>query len=219
MWSWKVLSRNNYLAACSSMSVRNVCCSAIFREGETLRLIRRLDLNPSRVVIELTESKPIYDYELLREAARHYRGMGFEIAIDDLGEGFSSLRLWSELRPEFVKIDMHFIQGINHDPVKLQFVRSIQMIAECMGSRVIAEGIETPAELNVLKTIGLALGQGFHIARPNPTPPLQAPEEVVAALRQSGIAVYPMGTAANKYRHGKKIAEVCSCRQPADDRR
>ncbi|PWB52030.1 MAG: diguanylate cyclase [Nitrosomonadales bacterium] len=176
-----------------------------FREGETLRLLRRLELNPSRVIIELTESKPIYDYKLLREAARHYRGMGFEIAIDDLGEGFSSLRLWSELRPEFVKIDMHFIQGINHDPVKLQFVRSIQVIAECMGARVIAEGIETPAELNVLKTIGLALGQGFHIARPNQAPPLQAPEKVVAALGQSGIAVYPMGLASNKTVTARKL--------------
>lgn len=53
-----------------------------------------------------------------------YRGMGFQIAIDDLGEGFSTLRLWSELRPEYVKIDKHFIQGINLDPVKMQFVRS-----------------------------------------------------------------------------------------------
>lgn len=176
-----------------------------FREGETLRLIRRLELNPSRVIIELTESKPVYDYQLLREAARHYRSMGFEIAIDDLGEGFSSLRLWSELRPEFVKIDMHFIQGINHDPVKLQFVRSIQVIAECMGSRVIAEGIETPAELNVLKTIGLALGQGFHIARPNPAPPLQAPDDVVAALRQGVVAVYPMGQASSKTVTARKL--------------
>lgn len=64
--------------------------------------------------------------------------------MDDLGEGFSSLRLWPELRPEFVKIDMHFVQGINHDPVKLQFVRSIQVIAESLGTRVIAEGIGNP---------------------------------------------------------------------------
>ncbi|MDP2962902.1 MAG: GGDEF domain-containing protein [Sulfurimicrobium sp.] len=176
-----------------------------FHEGETLRLIRRLELNPSRVIIELTENKPTYDYKLLQEAARHYRGMGFEIAIDDLGEGFSSLRLWSELRPEYVKIDMHFIQGINHDPVKLQFVRSIQVIAECMGSRVIAEGIETAAELNVLKTIGLALGQGFHIARPQPAPPMQAPEEIVAALRQNGVAVFPMGAASNKAVTARKL--------------
>src|SRR3546814_2266408 len=53
------------------------------------------------------------------------------------------LRLWSELRPEYVKIDMHFVQGINQDPIKLQFVRSIQEIAEKSGTVVIAEGIET----------------------------------------------------------------------------
>jgi EAL domain-containing protein (putative c-di-GMP-specific phosphodiesterase class I)/GGDEF domain-containing protein len=185
-----------------------------FREGETLRLIQQLDISPSRVVIELTENKPIYDYNLLREAARHYRSMGFEIAIDDLGEGFSSLRLWSELRPEFVKIDMHFIQGINYDPVKLQFVRSIQVIAECMGSRVIAEGIETPAELSVLKTIGLALGQGFHIARPNPAPPLQAPEEVVMALKQNGIAVFPASQANGKTATARKLMKSVPVASP-----
>lgn len=176
-----------------------------FREGETLRLIRKLDLNPCRVIIELTENMPIYDYNLLREAARHYRGMGFEIAIDDLGEGFSSLRLWSELRPEFVKIDMHFIQGINHDPIKLQFVRSIQVIAECMGSRVIAEGIETPAELNVLKTIGLALGQGFHIARPEPVPSHEVKAEISAALAHGEVAVYPMGASTSKIITARKL--------------
>ncbi|MFA7317853.1 MAG: GGDEF domain-containing protein [Sulfuricella sp.] len=191
-----------------------------FREGETLRLIRRLKLNPSRVIIELTENKPSYDYNLLREAARHYRGMGFEIAIDDLGEGFSSLRLWSELRPEYVKIDMHFVQGINHDPVKLQFVRSIQVIAESMGSRVIAEGIETPAELNVLKTIGLSFGQGYHIARPNSAPLLLAPEEVVMALRQGGMVAYPAGIAVHKAVTARKLltsAPVVSPLMTADE--
>ena len=73
--------------------------------------------------------------------------MGFEIAIDDLGEGFSSLRLWSELKPEYVKIDMHFIQGIDHDPVKAQFVRSIQSIAalrkvEDHGAREVAHQLK-----------------------------------------------------------------------------
>jgi EAL domain-containing protein (putative c-di-GMP-specific phosphodiesterase class I) len=89
------------------------------RHGETLGYIQQVGINPERVIIELTENQPTYDYELLREAVMHYRRMGFQIAIDDLGEGFSSLRLWSELRPEYVKIDMHFVQGINQDPVKL----------------------------------------------------------------------------------------------------
>lgn len=178
---------------------------ADFRQGETLRLIHRLGLNPSQVVIELTENKPIYDYNLLREAAHHYRSMGFEIAMDDLGAGFSSLRLWSELRPEFVKIDMHFVQGINHDPVKLQFVRSIQVIAESLGTRVIAEGIETQAELDVIREIGIAFGQGYHIARPKPIPPLSAPAEVVDSLTLKHVTVYPQNTPLYKTITARKL--------------
>ena len=73
----------------------------------------------------------------------NYRSIGFQIAIDDLGERFSSLRLWSELRPEYVKIDQYFIRAINLDPVKLQLVKSIQQIAENSHALVIAEGVET----------------------------------------------------------------------------
>jgi diguanylate cyclase (GGDEF)-like protein len=165
------------------------------RHGETLEHIHRLGINPDRVIIELTENQPTYDYELMREAVRHYRTMGFQIAIDDLGEGFSSLRLWSELRPEYVKIDMHFIQGINNDPVKLQFVRSIQEIAEKSNTRVIAEGIETQAELLVLRDVGVACGQGYHLGRPHPVPARAAPAEVVKALARNGVAVYPQRAA------------------------
>jgi len=65
------------------------------RNDETIGFIKRIGLNPERVIIELTESQPTYDYSVLREAALYYRSVGFEIAIDDLGEGFSSLRLWA----------------------------------------------------------------------------------------------------------------------------
>ena len=161
------------------------------RHGETLEYIHHIGINPDRVIIELTENQPTYDYELMREAVRHYRDMGFQIAIDDLGEGFSSLRLWSELRPEYVKIDMHFIQGINNDPVKLQFVRSIQEIAEKSNTLVIAEGIETQAELLVIRDVGVAYGQGYHLGRPHPQPARAASAEVIKALARTGVAVYP----------------------------
>ena len=161
------------------------------RHGETLEYIHHIGINPERVIIELTENQPTYDYELMREAVRHYRSMGFQIAIDDLGEGFSSLRLWSELRPEYVKIDMHFIQGINHDPVKLQFVRSIQEIAEKSNTLVIAEGIETQAELLVVRDVGVANGQGYHLGRPHPQPARACSAEVIKALARNGVAVYP----------------------------
>jgi diguanylate cyclase (GGDEF)-like protein len=152
------------------------------KHGETLDYIHSLGINPDRVIIELTEYQPCHDYVLLKEAVLHYRNMGFEIAIDDLGEGFSSLRLWSELKPDFVKIDMHFIQGINNDPIKMQFVRSIQSIAEKSGTRVVAEGIESHDELLAIQNLGVALGQGYHIAKPHANPSLITSAEVMLTL-------------------------------------
>lgn len=153
------------------------------RHSETLQYMKEIGISPTRVIIELTEGQPTYDYDVLRDATMHYRDMGFQIAMDDLGEGFSGLRLWSELRPEFVKIDMHFIQGINHDPVKLQFVRSIQEIAEKSGCQVVAEGIETQAELLLIRDLNIAFGQGYHLARPNAKPATVLPAEVIMALK------------------------------------
>jgi EAL domain-containing protein (putative c-di-GMP-specific phosphodiesterase class I)/GGDEF domain-containing protein len=181
----------------------------MMKSGETLGYIRGLGISPDRVIIELTENQPTYDYDLLREAAMHYRAMGFEIAMDDLGEGFSGLRLWSELRPEYVKIDMHFIQGINLDPVKLQFVRSIQEIAENSGSRVIAEGIETQAELLLIRDLGIALGQGYHIARPHASPAATVSAEVSKALSRTGIAVYPQNGCVSQ-----KTVSACRLLRP-----
>lgn len=168
--------------------------------GDVLRYLQAAGIDPERVIIELTENQPAYDYELLREAVMLYRGMGFQIAIDDLGEGFSSLRLWSELRPEYVKIDMHFIQGINHDPVKLQFVRSIQEIAKESGSLVVAEGIETQTELSMLRDLGIVCGQGYHIARPALAPAKSLHADILKKLNYSGVALHPRQNAPG--RHG-----------------
>jgi diguanylate cyclase (GGDEF)-like protein len=162
-----------------------------FKNGRTLEFMREIGLDPSRVVIEITENQPTYDFDAMRSALLHYRAMGFKTAIDDLGAGFSSLRLWSELRPEYIKIDMHFVQGVDHDPIKLQFLKSIQQIAESCGTRVIAEGIETEGELRVVKDIGIALGQGYYIARPSHTPPLLASSAANSIINSSNIAIFP----------------------------
>jgi diguanylate cyclase (GGDEF)-like protein len=162
-----------------------------FKNGQTLAFMRSINLDPARVVIEITENQPTYDFEGMRSALMHYRAMGFQIAIDDLGEGFSSLRLWSELQPEYIKIDMHFVQGVDRDPIKLQFLKSIQSIAESCSTRVIAEGVETEAELRVVRDIGIALGQGYFIARPNPTPPLMASGNTTRILSSCNIALFP----------------------------
>jgi diguanylate cyclase (GGDEF)-like protein len=137
-----------------------------FKKGETLRYLEQFGLNPNNVVIELTEHKPTDNCELMGEALMHYRSMGFEVALDDLGAGYSSLRLWSELLPEYVKIDPHFIRELQNDSIKLNFVRSIQGMASSLNCKVIAEGIETEAELKVIEQLGIAYGQGHFLARP-----------------------------------------------------
>ena len=137
-----------------------------YPSGLTLKLLEQVGLPPSRVVIELTEHTPTDDFQLLSNALHHYRDMGFSIALDDLGAGYSSLRLWSELRPEYVKIDRHFIDGIHRDPLKREFVGSILQIARASKAQVIAEGIELAQELAVLMEMGVDLVQGYLLGRP-----------------------------------------------------
>ncbi|MCX5591279.1 GGDEF domain-containing protein [Alcaligenes endophyticus] len=123
-------------------------------------------LDPQRIVMELTETERADNYHDLNRAIAQLRSSGLEFAIDDLGEGYSCLRLWSELQPEYVKIDRHFVSSIDTDVLKQQLVRSICDIAEHANSIVVAEGIETAAELQMLQHIGVRCGQGYFLARP-----------------------------------------------------
>jgi EAL domain-containing protein (putative c-di-GMP-specific phosphodiesterase class I)/GGDEF domain-containing protein len=133
------------------------------------------------VVIELTEDGASTPLDILAEVIAKGQDAGLRFALDDLGEGFSSLRRWSDLRPHYVKIDKHFISGLNRDPLKLQFVRSIQQMAGNSGARLIAEGIETRAEFNMTRELGIRLGQGYFISRPAAQPGLSL--EVLDTLK------------------------------------
>ena len=141
-----------------------------FKKGETLRLLNYYGINPRSIIIELTEHTPADNYEIMRTSAQYYRSMGFQIALDDLGAGYSGLRLWAELLPEYVKIDKHFIRDIQKDRVKLNVVRSIQGMATSLNCKVIAEGIETKAELQAIQKIGITHAQGYYFAKPIATP-------------------------------------------------
>lgn len=141
-----------------------------FRAGQTLKMLKNANLSPNRVVIELTEHSPLENYEAVREALKHYKDMGFEIAMDDLGSGYSGLRMWYELRPDYVKIDRYFMCNIGADKVKQQFVLSIKNIASELNCKIIAEGVETESEFNFIDKIGLPFCQGFYIAKPAALP-------------------------------------------------
>lgn len=160
-----------------------------YQSGRTLKLLQSLGIPPSRVVIELTEQTPTDDFQLLFNALHHYRDMGFSIALDDLGAGYSSLRLWSELRPDYVKIDRHFIDGIHQDAVKREFVGSILQIAKASRAKVIAEGIELAEELAVLTEMGVDLVQGYLLCRPQEQPPRDATAMLPSATHSGAVVL------------------------------
>ncbi len=164
---------------------------AFFQPEALLRRLQAAGLDPRRVVVEITESDPVLDYGALSGAVTALRRIGIESAMDDLGEGFSSLRLWSELKPCYVKIDRHFVSGLNQDPVKMQFVRSLQEIADNAHTRIVAEGVETASELAVIKDLGIAFAQGYLIGRPVQTPSGLPSPEAMRCLSSAAISVFP----------------------------
>jgi diguanylate cyclase (GGDEF)-like protein len=125
---------------------------------------------PDRCVIELTEESLLDDYARLRSTLQRLREAGCAIAIDDLGAGSSGLRTWSELKPDYVKIDRYFVSGIDQDATKLEFVRSILDMGRAMGCRVIAEGVETERECRELVDLGVDRLQGHLFGRPGLQP-------------------------------------------------
>lgn len=125
---------------------------------------------PTSLVLELTEQFPINDYDQVRRTLAVYRDAGISIALDDLGSGYAGLQLWSELKPDYVKIDSHFVRNVHLDAAKRQFIHSICEIAHILDCRVIAEGIESIEEFDTLRGFDIHYAQGFLIARPSAVP-------------------------------------------------
>lgn len=140
------------------------------QKGMTLAILKELGLSQNNIVIELSEKHPYDQNGLTHKSVEHYREMGFQVAIDDLGAGYSGLRLWSEVRPNIVKLDKHFIENIDRDEVKREFVRSIIHISHRLRCLLIAEGIERQQEMDQLIELGVSHGQGFFLQRPNLLP-------------------------------------------------
>lgn len=141
-----------------------------FDAGRLASLLTANCLLPSDIVIELSERYPTTDLAALQKSLEGLKSQGFSIAIDDLGSGYSGLKLWSELKPDFVKIDRHFVRDIQNDLVKREFVRSVVDLSERLGCRLIAEGIETTGELKLIGELGITLVQGFLFGRPKAIP-------------------------------------------------
>lgn len=142
-----------------------------FLPGETLKLLERHHLNPTNVVFEITERHSIKDFSLFFRTLDHYRSQGYLVAVDDAGTGYSGLSRIAMLRPNFIKVDMSLVRGIDSNPVQRALLETMVTFAERIGCYIVAEGIETATELSCLISLGVHFGQGFYLARPaNPKP-------------------------------------------------
>lgn len=122
----------------------------------------------SGLVIEVTEDAPIPSYGAIAAHLDDYRAAGALVAVDDAGAGYAGLRHLLSLRPSFVKIDRHFVDGIDRDEAKRALVEMLGSFADRIDSWILAEGVERPAELDVLVGLGVPLAQGFLLGRPGP---------------------------------------------------
>lgn len=149
---------------------------------------------PERLVLEITEQATSGDIHDLKEQIEPWARGQARFAIDDTGAGYSSLERVVELSPDFLKLDRSLIQGLDRDPHRAALVRALVAFAREVGTNVIAEGIETAAELAALKAARVPLGQGYFLARPAAPwpsvvvsyPPVPSSEPArLAALRQA----------------------------------
>jgi EAL domain-containing protein (putative c-di-GMP-specific phosphodiesterase class I) len=131
-------------------------------------LLERLgaDAPWSRLVIEVTEHVPVEDYPALARAATPLRQLGARLSVDDAGAGFASLRHILDLAPDIIKIDIGLVRGIDKDPSREAMTQMIVNFADRMGIAIIAEGVETEGEKQVLLALGVRWGQGYLLGRP-----------------------------------------------------
>jgi EAL domain-containing protein (putative c-di-GMP-specific phosphodiesterase class I) len=131
------------------------------------RLRRTFDgMRLDRLVLEVTEHAPVEDYPRVIKAFDRLRERGARLAIDDVGAGFASLRHILRLAPDIIKLDIALTRDIDSDPVRRAMTSSLISFARETRASIIAEGIETHAELRTLQGLGVSHGQGFCLARP-----------------------------------------------------
>ncbi len=134
-----------------------------------------LSMHAQRVVLEVTERGSLDAIDGLKERAIALRRLGYRLAIDDFGAGYAGLASFVLLEPEIVKLDMSLVRNVHGDSMKRRLIESVNTLCAGLAIQVVAEGIESGEELEVIRDLGCQFGQGFVLGRPTPTflpPPL-----------------------------------------------
>lgn len=131
----------------------------------TLRTAAEVDLPTDRLLFEFTETEKM-DADHVGRIVEAYRSLGFATALDDFGAGHSGLGLLARFVPDYIKIDMELVRGIDGSKPRQIIVNEIARMSEALGATVVAEGVETAEEFDTLRYLGIRYVQGFHLARP-----------------------------------------------------
>ncbi|MDT7520201.1 phosphodiesterase [Rhodoferax sp. TBRC 17660] len=153
--------------------------------------IQDFHVTPRMLVLEITEHERVDNMDRLAEVVQEVRAAGLALALDDFGDGRSSLRLWSQIKPEVVKIDKYFTRNISAHGDKLKTIQALQHIATIFGTALVAEGIETAEDLRVLRDVGIEYGQGYFLGRPDAVPLQWLPALPKQVLQERQVAVFP----------------------------
>ncbi|MGC8769042.1 EAL domain-containing protein [Calditerrivibrio sp.] len=137
---------------------------------DTVKTATELNFDFSKIVFEVVESDKVENFVHLKNILDFYNNMGFKVALDDVGSGYSSLNLLASLKPNIVKIDIELVRDIDKDIAKKAIVSSLVGICKEIGSLSLAEGIETHGEMEMLKNLGVDLMQGYLFGKPSPEP-------------------------------------------------
>jgi EAL domain-containing protein (putative c-di-GMP-specific phosphodiesterase class I)/GGDEF domain-containing protein len=141
-----------------------------FQSGFTLSKLREYSIDPKKIVLEITESASVTDYNHYESMIKHYVRQGFRIALDDFGSGYSGFTTLIATTPHILKVDKAIVRDIDRISYKQNLVSSICEFAASVGSFVLLEGIETEDELKMAYRLGARYAQGFFFAKPESIP-------------------------------------------------
>jgi EAL domain-containing protein (putative c-di-GMP-specific phosphodiesterase class I) len=166
---------------------------------ECTELLREFDLG--RVLLELSEHDKVADYAELMTVLDPLRAAGMRLAIDDVGAGFSSLRHIILTAPDVIKLDRSIVDGVSSDPVLRSLVGSLVDFAGGCDARVVAEGIETAADGDILCALGVDYGQGWYYGRPGAAADLPAAAVLPVASAVDGLRPQNVGGSRHRGAH------------------
>jgi len=138
-----------------------------FRDKALIDFLEKAQVDPRRIVIEITEQEVIENYDMFQATMATFIVLGMTFAVDDVGAGYSGLESIARLKPSFLKIDYSLVHDVDQSGVNRAMVEAIIKLGHEIGAEVIAEGIEKSEELNVLSAKGVDYGQGYYLARPD----------------------------------------------------